>query len=130
MANVTAPLGAPEPFLTVWQKACSSGPSVAFGISNVATLSTCISRPMSIPLGEISLARVSINSAAVALAKKCLKKLSKVTKLTDIVTSALAMFDMSVSKVLNDGKIDERSSTCFRRYTIDLFIICPMLIVR
>ena len=29
-------------------------------------------------------------------------------KLTDIVTSALAMFKMSVSKVLKDGKIDER----------------------
>ena len=29
-------------------------------------------------------------------------------KLTDIVTPALAVFEMSVSKALNDGKIDEQ----------------------
>ena len=32
----------------------------------------------------------------------------KVTKLIDEVTSALAVFETSVSKALNDGRIDER----------------------
>ena len=42
------------------------------------------------------------------LTKKYQKKLPKVTKLTDIVTSALTVFKTSVSKALNDHKIDER----------------------
>ena len=62
---------------------------------------------MSIPLGAISLAGVSVSGIATALTKKYQKKPAKVTKLTDIVTSASAMFEMSVSKVLKDGKIDE-----------------------
>ena len=41
------------------------------------------------------------------LTKKYQKKLSKATKLTDIVTSAIAIFEMSVSKALINGKIDE-----------------------
>ena len=45
---------------------------------------------------------------ATVLTKKYQKKLAKVTKLTNIVTSALAVFKTSVSKVLNDGEIDER----------------------
>ena len=57
---------------------------------------------MSIPLGG-----VSVSSIATALTKKYQKKLVKVTKLTDIVTSALAVFETSVSKALRDGKIDE-----------------------
>ena len=40
-------------------------------------------------------------------AKKYQKKLSKVTKLTNIVMSATAVFETSVSKVLNNGKIDD-----------------------
>ena len=35
-------------------------------------------------------------------------KLSKVTKFTDIVMSAIAIFETSVSKVLNNGNIDEQ----------------------
>ena len=87
--------------------ACASGLSVASGISSVATLSTFISFPVSIPLGAISLAGVGLSGVTMALTKKYQKKLSKVTKLTDIVTSAIAIFETSVSKVLNNGKIDE-----------------------
>ena len=90
-----------------WLNACSSSLSIATGISSVATLSTFISLPVSIPLGAISLAGASVNGVPTALTKKYQKKLSKVTKLVDIVTSALAVFEMSVSKALNNGKIDE-----------------------
>ena len=41
------------------------------------------------------------------LTKKCRKKLEKVAKLTDIVTLAIAVFEKSISKALNNGKIDE-----------------------
>ena len=85
--------------------ACSSSLSIATGKSSVAKLSTFI--PVSIPLGAVSLAGVSVNGMATALTKKYQKKLSKVTKLVDIVTSALAVFETSVSKALNNGKIDE-----------------------
>ena len=40
--------------------------------------------------------------------KSIKKKLIKITKLTDIVTSALAVFGTSLSKVLNNCEIDEQ----------------------
>ena len=73
----------------------------------MATLSIFIGLPISIPLGAISLVGVSVSGVAMALIKKYQKKLTKVTKLTDIVTSALAVFETSVSKVLEDHRIDE-----------------------
>ena len=60
-------------------------------ISSVATLATFIGLPVSIPLGAISLAGAGISGVSTALTKKYQKKLSKVTKLTDKVTSALAV---------------------------------------
>ena len=74
----------------------------------MATLSTFIGLPMSIPLGAISLAGASVSGIATVFTKKYLKKLTKVTKLTDIVTSASAVSETGVSKVLEDGKTDER----------------------
>ena len=91
-----------------WLNACSSSLSMASGISSVATLSTFISLSVSIPLGAISLTGASISGVATVLTKKYQKKLSKVTKLIDIVMSALAVFETSVSKVLSNGKIDEQ----------------------
>ena len=81
---------------------------MATGILSVVTLSTFISLPISIPLGAISLAGVSVSGVATALNKKYQKKLTKVTKLVDIVTSAITVFEMSVSKALNNAEIDER----------------------
>ena len=63
---------------------------------------------MSIPLGAISLAGASLSGLTMALTKKYQKKLSKVTKLYDIVTSAIAVFETSVSTALSNGKIDEQ----------------------
>ena len=89
----------------MWLNTCSSNLSIATGISSVATLSTFIGLPLSIPLGAISLARASVSGVTTALTKKYQKKLSKVTKLVDIVRSALAVFEMSVSEALNNGNI-------------------------
>ena len=66
-------------------------------------LSTFISFPVSVPLGALSLAEVSVSGVATAFTRTYQKKFSKVTKLTFIVTSALAMFETSVSKALKDG---------------------------
>ena len=73
----------------------------------MAALSTFISLPLSIPLGAVSLAGASASGMATALTKNYQKKLVKVTKLTDIITSALAIFKTNISKALNDGEIDE-----------------------
>ena len=54
-----------------------------------------------------SLAGASVSGVTTALTKKYQKKRSKVMKLTDIVTSALAVFERSLSKVLKNGKIDK-----------------------
>ena len=86
---------------------CLSSLSVATGISSVAALSTFIGLPVSIPLDAVSLAGASLSGVTMALTKKYQKKLSKVTKFVDIVTSALAVFETSVSKALNNDKIDE-----------------------
>ena len=91
----------------VWLNACSSRLSIATGISSVAKLSTSIGLPVSIPLGAVSLAGASISGVTVALTKKYQRKLLKATKLTDIAMSALAVFERVVSKVLQNGKIDE-----------------------
>ena len=92
----------------IWLNACSSGITIASGVSSVATLSTFIGLPVSIPLGAISLAGAGISGVTTVLTKKYQKKLSKAAQLIDTVTSALAVFEMSVSKALNDGRVDER----------------------
>ena len=91
----------------MWLNACSSGLSVATGISSLATLTTFIGLPLSIPLGAVSLAGASVSGVANALTKKYQMKLTKVTKLVDIVTSALSVSETSISRVLNNGEIDE-----------------------
>ena len=73
----------------------------------MVTLSTFIGLPVSIPLGAVSLAGASVNCVTTALTKKYQKKPTKVTKLTDIITPAIAVFEMCLSKALTNGKIDE-----------------------
>ena len=85
-----------------------SGLNIATGISSVVTLSTFIGLPVSIPLGAVSLAGVSVNGLTTVLTSKYQKKLTRFTKLVDIVTSAIAVFKTSVSKALDNGEIDER----------------------
>ena len=100
----------------MWLNACSSRISIATGISSVATFATFISLPISIPLGAVSLAGASVSGMATALTKKYQKKLSKVMKLTDIITPALAIFERAVSKSLKDGKINEEEFSSIQMF--------------
>ena len=68
---------------------------------------------MNISLGANSLAGASFSGVATALTKKHQKKLAKVTKLIDIMTLALAVFETSISKALNDGRVDEQEFGMF-----------------
>ena len=90
-----------------WLNACSSGISVATGISSVATFATFIGLPVSISLGVASLTGANVSGIISALTKKYQKKLKKVTKLIDIVTPALVVFERVVSCSLKNGVIDE-----------------------
>ena len=90
-----------------WLNACSSGISVATGISSVATFATFIGLPVSIPLGAASLTGAIASGVISAPTKKYQQKLKKVTKLTDIITQALVVFEGVVSGSLKDGQIDE-----------------------
>ena len=91
----------------MWLNACSSGISIATGISSVATFTTFIGLPVSIPLGAASLTGVIASGIISALTKKYQQKLKKVTKLTDIVTPALIVFERVISGTLKNGIIDE-----------------------
>ena len=93
--------------LLTWLNACSSGISIATGISSVATFATFIGLPVSISLGAASLTGAIAGGIISALTKKYQKKLKKVTKLTDIVTPASVIFEKVVSGMLRNGVIDE-----------------------
>ena len=56
----------------------------------------------------VSLAGLSVSGMATVITSKYQKKLAKVTKLVDIVTSAISVFETSLSKALNNGEIDEQ----------------------
>ena len=94
--------------------ACSSGISIATGISSVATFATFIVLPVSIPLGAASLTGAIASGIVLMLTKKYQKKLKKVTKLIDIITPALVVFERVVSKSRKDGKIDEEEFNMFQ----------------
>ena len=105
--------------------ACSSGLSIATGISSVVTLSTFIGFPVSIPLGVLSLAGVSVSGVTTALTKKYQKKLTKITKLIDIITSAIAVFETCLSKTLRNGKIDEEEFNMLQMFHLKTFNELP-----
>ena len=90
-----------------WLNACSSGISIATGISSVATFATFVRLPVSILLGAASLTGVIASGIISTLTKKHQKKLKKVTRLTDIITQATVVFDSVISVALKDGIIDE-----------------------
>ena len=90
-----------------WLNACSSSLSVATGISSVTTFATFIGLPVSILLGAASLTGAIASGIISALTKKCQQKFKKVTKLIDIITPALVVFERVVSGTLKNGVIDE-----------------------
>ena len=91
----------------MWLNACSSGISVATGISSVATFATFGGLPVSMALGAASLTGAIASGIISMLTKKYQKKLKKVTRLIDIVTPALVVFERVISGALKNGVIDE-----------------------
>ena len=87
--------------------ACSSGISIATGISSVATFATFIGIPVSTALGAASMTGAIASGVISVLTKKYWKKLKKVMCLIDIVTPALVVFERVVSGALKSGVIDE-----------------------
>ena len=73
----------------------------------MATFATFIGLPASEALGAASMTGVVASGIISMLTKKYQKKLKKVTRLIDIVTPALAVFERAVSGALKNGVIDE-----------------------
>ena len=90
-----------------WLNACSSRISVATGISSVATFVTFVGLPVSAALGVASMTGAIASGIISMLTKKYQKTLKKVTKLIDIVTPALVVFERVISGTLKNGIIDE-----------------------
>ena len=76
-------------------------------MSSVATLATFIELPVSMALGAASMTGAIASGIISMLTKKYQKKLKKVTKLIDIVTPALVVFERVISGALKNGIIDE-----------------------
>ena len=90
-----------------WLNACSSGISVATGISSVATFATFVGLPVSMAMGAASLTGPIASGIISMLTKKYQKKLKKVIKLIYIITPALVVFERVISGALKNGIIDE-----------------------
>ena len=91
----------------MWLNACSSGISIATGISSAATFATFIGIPVSAVLSAASMTGAVSSGIISVLTKKYQKKLKKVTKLIDVVTPALVVFERVISGALKDGIINE-----------------------
>ena len=90
-----------------WLNACSSGISIATGISSVATFAVFVGLPVSMALGAASLTGAIASGTISMVTKKYQKKLKKVTRLIDIITRATVVFDRVISVALKDGIINE-----------------------
>ena len=73
----------------------------------MATFATFIGLPVSISLGAASLTGAIASGIISVLTKKYQQRLKKESKLIDIITPPLVVFERVVSKSLKDGKIDE-----------------------
>ena len=76
-------------------------------MSSVATFATCVGLTVSMALVAASLTGAIASGIISTLTKKYQKKLKKVTKLIDIVTPALVVFERVISGALQNGVIDE-----------------------
>ena len=81
----------------MWLNACSSGISIATGISSIATFATFIEIPVSAALGAASMTGAIASGIISVLTKKYQQKRKKVMGLTDIITPALVIFERVVS---------------------------------
>ena len=76
----------------MWLNGCSSGISLATGISSVVTFATFIGIPVSAALGVASMTEAVSSGIISVLTKKYQKKLKKVTKSINIITPTLVAF--------------------------------------
>ena len=90
-----------------WLNACSSGISIATGISSIATFVTFIGIPVSAALGVASITGAISSGIISVLTKKYQKKLKKIMQLIDIITPALVVFERVGSGALKNGIISE-----------------------
>ena len=90
-----------------WLNACSSGISIATGISSVTTFATFVGLPVSAALSAASMTGAIASGIISTLTKKYQKKLKKVTCLIYIVTPALVAFETAISGAFKNGIIDE-----------------------
>ena len=97
-----------------WLNACSSGKSIATGISSVTKFATFVRLPVSVALGAASLTGAIASGIISMLIKKYQKKLKKVTYLIDIITPALVVFERVISGALKNGVIDEEEFNTLR----------------
>ena len=91
----------------VWLNTYLSRISIATGISGVPTFATFIGLPVSISLAAATLTGVIASGIIATLTKKYQKKLKKVTKLINIVTQTLVVFERVISGALKNSIIDE-----------------------
>ena len=91
----------------MWLNACSSGISVATGIPSLTTFATFVGLSVSMAFVSASMTGAIASGIISTLTKKYQKKLKKVTKLIDIVTPALVVFERVISGALKNGVIDE-----------------------
>ena len=101
--------------------ACSSGISVATGISSVATFATFIGLPVSVALDAASMTGAIASGIISMLTKKYQKKLKKVTRLIDVVTPALVVFERVISGALKNGVIDEEEFNTLQTLHLETF---------
>ena len=87
--------------------ASSSSVAIVSGIGSIATGITVVGIPVSAGLAGIGLVGSVCTGFLTALIKKYQKKLQKIMKLLDTVTSAIAVFETNISESLKNNKIDE-----------------------
>ena len=102
-----------------WLNACSSGISVATGISSVATFATFIELPVSMALGAASLTGAIASGIISTLTEKYQKKLKKVTRLIDIIAPALVVFERVISGALKNDVIDEEEFNTLQKLHLE-----------
>ena len=85
----------------------------------MATFATFIEIPVSAALGAASMTGVIACGIISALTKKYQQKLKKVTKLIEIITPALVVFERVVSGALKNGVIDEEEFNTIQTLHLD-----------
>ena len=84
----------------------ASAIAIGSGVSTVATTATIVGIPISAGLGGVALVSSICSGITTASIKKYQKKLQNVLKLHDIVSSAIAVFELNVSQALDNGIIE------------------------